>query len=72
MSRDEAVEAINLDAYLHSCECPKCRNRVFHSYDGEETKFCENCGQKLHIRAFTEEEIDDALFEEEMDTYEDL
>ena len=37
MSRDEAVEAINLDAYLHSCECPKCRNRVFHSYDGEET-----------------------------------
>ena len=34
-------------------------------------RYCENCGTKLHQRAFTEKEIDEALFENRMDDYED-
>ena len=68
--RFDAVEAINNDAYLHSCECPSCGKKIHRGYE-EETKFCEKCGQKLHLRAFTQKEIDDAIFEREQDEYED-
>lgn len=64
------METIHNDAYLHSCNCPKCN---YHMHRGSEERifYCENCGTKLHQRAFTEEEVNDALFEHEMDEYED-
>lgn len=37
----------------------------------KKTFFCAQCGTQLHQRAFTEEEIHQALFDEEMDRYED-
>lgn len=69
--KEKMVEAINLDAYLSRCECPICGNKMFHGCQGEEVKYCSKCGQKLHIRAFTREEIDRAVFEKEQDDYED-
>lgn len=68
--RDKIVESVNNNAYLHSCECPKCGKTMTRGYE-EETRFCSKCGQKLHLRAFTKEEVDDALFQNEMDDYED-
>lgn len=66
----ESHETVENDAYLHSCKCPECNKRIFRGSE-ERTFYCENCGTKLHQRAFTQEEIDDALFQHEMDTYED-
>ena len=63
-------ETIGNDAYLHSCRCPECNEKIHRGYE-ERTFYCENCGTHLHQRAFTEEEIDDALFQHEMDDYED-
>ncbi len=68
--RNIAMEAVNNDAYLGSCECPMCGKHITRGYD-EESVFCSECGQKLHLRAFTKEEVDDALFEHEQDEYED-
>ena len=62
-------ETINNDAYSHSCNCPVCRT-YSRAYE-EKTFFCTQCGTKLHQRAFTEEKIQQALFDEEMDRYED-
>lgn len=63
-------ETIKNDAYLHNCRCPKCNKNIHRGYE-ERTFYCENCGTHLHQRAFTKEEIDDALFQHEMDEYED-
>ena len=67
---DEIRETICNDSYLNSCICPKC-NRVIHRGYEERTFYCEFCGTHLHQRAFTQEEIDDALFQHELDEYED-
>lgn len=64
------LETVNNDAYLLKCKCPKCGNKISRDYD-ERIFYCEQCGTKLHQRAFTEEEIDEALFQHEMDEYED-
>jgi ribosomal protein L37AE/L43A len=63
-------ETINNDAYLNSCNCPVCGKKISRGYD-ERTFYCEQCGTRLHQRAFTEDEIQQALFEDEMDKYED-
>lgn len=63
-------ETINNDAYSHSCNCPVCKKNISRDYE-EKTFFCTQCGTKLHQRAFTEEEIQQSLFDEEMDRYED-
>jgi ribosomal protein L37AE/L43A len=63
-------ETIKNDAYLNSCECPNCGNYIRRS-SKERIFFCEECGTHLHQRAFTQEEIDKALFDNEMDSYED-
>ena len=62
-------ETINNNAYLLSCECPTCGHKLSRDYD-EETFYCRYCGEHLHARAFTKKEIDEALFELEMDDYE--
>lgn len=64
------AETIENDAYSHSCKCPECKKKIFRD-SKERTFYCESCGTQLHQRAFTEEEIDAALFEHEMDEYED-
>lgn len=67
---DNIMETIENDAYLHSCVCPKCKKKLHRGYE-ERTFYCEYCGTLLHSRAFTQEELDDALFQHEMDEYED-
>lgn len=67
---NEVAETTNNNAYLHSCTCPICNNYITRGYD-ERTFYCENCGTKLHQSAFSQEEINHALFEIEMDSFED-
>lgn len=62
-------EVINIDAYDFSCNCPTCGKRI--TCKENETFYCERCGEHLHHRAYTKEEIKQAIFEREMDTYED-
>ncbi len=70
--RDEKdiEETINNDAYLNSCNCPVCGKKISRG-DDERTFYCEQCGTRLHQRAFTKKEIAEAIFEKEMDEYED-
>lgn len=63
-------EAIDNDAYLWSCKCPDCGKKIHRGWE-ERIFYCEQCGAHLHQRAFTEEELDKARFEREMDDYED-
>ena len=69
MMDTELLETIKNDAYLHSCECPKCHHTLFRDSE-EEIFFCKYCGAHLKARAFTEKEIEDAIFEWDMDEYE--
>lgn len=69
-NRNEIMESINNSAYLFMCECPKCGKRMERGRK-EEIKFCSKCGQKLHLRVFTEEELRQARFDRSMDDYED-
>jgi len=64
-------ETIENDAYLNSCKCPVCGKKHFRDSQ-EGTFFCSKCGTQLHKRAFTDEEIKKAIFDYEMDKYEDL
>ena len=44
------------DVVTFTCTCPSCKIRMqrgLYSY----TTFCSNCGQKIHISAFSEEDI---------------
>lgn len=68
--RDKVMEAVHNSAYSHSCECPVCGKNISRN-SGEDTVYCSKCGQKLHLRAFTDAEIREALFQHEMDEYED-
>lgn len=68
--RNKAVEALENSAYLHSCRCPYCGKSMTRGNE-EEVRYCSKCGQKLHLRAFTKEEVEQALFDREMDEYED-
>lgn len=68
--KSEPMEVLENDAYLMSCICPSCGKKLSRG-SSEEEKFCEHCGQKLWIRAFTKEESDHGRFEREMDEYED-
>lgn len=68
--RDIAVESVKDSAYFNSCECPVCGNSMFRD-SKEQTRFCSKCGQKLHIRAFTKEEVRQAAFDHQMDDFED-
>jgi len=63
-------ETINNDAYSNSCDCPECGEHISRGKE-ERTFFCFKCGVHLHQRAFTKEEIDEAVFEHEIDSYED-
>lgn len=63
-------ETINNDAYSYRCHCPVCGNCIQRGNE-ERTFFCDQCGTHLHQRAFTEEEIEEAIFQHEMDEYED-
>lgn len=47
-----------------------CKKNISRDYE-EKIFFCAQCGTQLHQRAFTEEEIKQALFDAEMDRYED-
>ena len=55
---------------MHSCECPNCHHTLFRDSE-EEIFFCRYCGAHLWAKAFTEKEIENAIFEWEMDEYED-
>lgn len=68
--KDDPVDTIQNDAYLLSCQCPVCMHSITRGYD-EGVAYCEKCGQKLHFPPFAKEEIDNAMFEHEMDSYED-
>ena len=63
-------ETINNDAYLNSCNCPSCNKTISRGYE-DKIFYCEQCGTHLHQRAFTEDEIQKARFEKQMDEYED-
>ena len=63
-------ETVNNNAYLNSCNCPVCGKHIARGYK-EKTFFCQQCGTHLHQRAFTEDEIQKARFEKQMDEYED-
>lgn len=65
------TETINNDAYLNNCTCPIC-GKVHSRGREEKTFYCSECGTRLHQRAFTDEELEKAIFEDEMDRYEDL
>ena len=67
---DNAKETINDDAYLLTCFCPVCYKKLPRSFE-EEVFYCRECGQKLHARPFSDAEVEKALFESEMDCYED-
>lgn len=64
------LETVENNAYSHSCTCPCCGTRLSRDYE-ERVFYCEVCGQQLHQRAFTDEEVDEALFQHEMDEFED-
>lgn len=68
--KDKAIDSIENSAYLHSAKCPKCLKSISRGYK-EDIVYCSGCGQKVHIPAFSEDEINKALFEHEMDEYED-
>ena len=70
MMDTELLETIKNDAYFHSCECPNCHHILSRNSE-EEIFFCRYCGAHLKAKAFTEEEIKDAIFRSEMDEYED-
>ena len=61
---------INNNAYLLSCKCPTCGHILSRGYKAEEF-FCRYCGEKLYAEAFSDKEIEDALFRSEMDSYEE-
>lgn len=63
-------ETIENDAYLWRCECPNC-GKSLHRGKEEKVFYCEKCGTELHQRAFTQDELDKASFERQMDEYED-
>lgn len=63
-------ETIRNDAYLCCCYCPVCGNRIYHN-GKDRTFYCDECGEQLHHRAFTQEEESEAMFNHEMDEYED-
>lgn len=69
-AQDIPVDSIQNDAYLLSCKCPSCMSTLGRGYD-EEFVFCKRCGKKLHLPAFSQAEIEKAMFEKEMDRYED-
>lgn len=64
------LETIENNAYSHSCICPCCGKRISRDFE-ERVFYCEVCGQQLHQRAFTDEEVKEALFQHEMDEFED-
>lgn len=64
------LETISNNAYSHRCFCPVCGNTIQRGYE-ERVFFCDKCGSQLHQRAFTDEEVKEALFQKEMDEYED-
>lgn len=66
-----AKDSLNDDAYLLSAECPSCGNHIQRGYE-ECVEFCRKCGQKIHFRAFTEDELERARQSKIMDEYEDL
>ena len=63
--------AINNNAYYLTCQCPVCKSTLSRDYQGE-IFYCRYCGTKLLALAFSQEEINNAIFEKEMDNYEDL
>lgn len=63
-------DTINNDAYNHSCNCPVCQNKLSRNLD-ENVFYCKFCGSKLHTPSFSEEEINQAIFEREQDEFED-
>lgn len=68
--KEHMKETINNDAYSNRCNCPVCNKRLFRGSE-DRIFYCENCGTQLHQRAFTREEIKEAIFQHEMDEYED-
>lgn len=64
------AETLDNDAYSHSCICPCCNTKLYRDFE-ERVFYCEACGQQLHQRAFTDEEVAEALFQKEMDEFED-
>lgn len=70
LDRNTPVDTVENDAYLHSCKCPICDEPI--TRGSEETHmFCPNCGQRLRLPAFTKDEVDEGIFQREMDEYED-
>lgn len=68
-NKSEIQEAVKYNQYLHSCHCPSCDNRIH--WGDDRVVYCSKCGQKLWVRKALKEEIEEALFEHEMDEYED-
>lgn len=67
---EDIKETISNDAYSNSCVCPVCGKHISRGYE-DRTFYCEKCGTHLHQRAFTEKEVEAAIFDKEMDECED-
>lgn len=63
------LDTINNNAYHMTCNCPHCGASLKRGTE-EYTTYCTSCWDKIHIPPFTQEEIDKARFEREMDDYE--
>ena len=65
-----AKDAVRDNAYTLSAECPSCGQLLSRGYE-EKFAYCVNCGQRIHFRPFTEDEIKEAHFQDEIDGYEE-
>lgn len=65
-----AKDAVRDNAYTLSAECPSCGQLLNRGYE-EKFAYCHNCGQRIHFRAFTDEEIKDAHLQDTLDGYEE-
>lgn len=54
-SKEEAVDTVDNNAILLRCKCPKCGRKLSRTLE-EEERYCRQCGQKLHVPAFSEAE----------------
>lgn len=64
--KNKAKDSECNDAYSFSCMCPSCKIRMQRGLY-EYTTFCSNCGQKVHIIPFTDEEIAEGKIERAQD-----
>lgn len=66
--KNKAKDSENNDSYSFSCVCPTCKIKMQRGVY-EYTTHCTNCGQKIHVIPFTEEEILEGKIERKTNIY---